>query len=241
MNYFNEALRVSNALVRYVCILARKVDVIFLVFVFLCVFGIKPTYAQTLEQVYYPSVSTNITIGNTKIKYKTALFIKFDSEEKPDIYHFQNALSLGLYKSKKIKIDGSLLYRRYNVFDENTTNEFRPAQTIKITGLFKALVIENSLKFEQRFRETYSNRWIYKIQFGGMNKTFNFLPTKINNEFLYSFNSTSTGYENRFLVELANSVLNQPVSISIQHRMKNIFTDKDLKHLLILKTDISLP
>ena len=44
MNYFNEALRVSNALVRYVYILARKVDVFFLVFVFLCVFGIKPIY-----------------------------------------------------------------------------------------------------------------------------------------------------------------------------------------------------
>lgn len=241
MKCFNDAFRVSNGLTRYVNIFARKAYVTFLVFVFIYVLGSQPTYAQTLEQVYYPSISTDITIGNTKFKYKTALFINFDSEEKPDIYHFQNALSLGLYKSKKIKIDGSLLYRRYNVFDENTTNEFRPSQTIKITSLFKVLVLENSLKFEQRFRETYSNRWIYKIQFGGMNETFKFLPTKINNEFLYSFNSTSKGYENRFLIELTNSVLNQPVSISIQHRMKNIFSDKDLKHLLILKTDISLP
>ena len=76
--------------------------IIFLVFVFIYVLGSQPTYAQTLEQVYYPSISTDITIGNAKFKYKTALFINFDSEEKPDIYHFQNALSLGLYKSKKI-------------------------------------------------------------------------------------------------------------------------------------------
>ena len=97
MNCFNDAFRVSNCLTRYVNIFARKAYVTFLVFVFIYVLGSQPTYAQTLEQVYYPSISTDITIGNAKFKYKTALYINFDSEEKPEIYNVQNALSLGLY------------------------------------------------------------------------------------------------------------------------------------------------
>ena len=46
-----------------------------------------------------------------------------------------------------------------------------------------------------------------------------------------------TGYENRFSLTFSDSVFDLPVSIGLQHRMKNIFSDKDLNHLFVLKTD----
>lgn len=196
-------------------------------------------YSQTLQNIYHPSIAKKFNLAGKSIKYKTAIFINFDSEEKPDFYHFENQISLDIYKGNKFKLEGSFKYRRYNIFDENITNEFRPAQTIKFSKKSNGLVLDNSFKFEQRFRETYSNRWRYKFQIGGLNRKSKIFPGKLNNEFLYTFNKDKTGYENRFLITLSDNIMNLPVSFSIQHRLKNIFSEKDLKHLIVFKTDFS--
>tara|TARA_B100000989_G_scaffold115484_1_gene84918 strand:+ start:1287 stop:1997 length:711 start_codon:yes stop_codon:yes gene_type:complete len=196
-------------------------------------------YSQTLQNIYHPSIAKKFNLAGKSIKYKTAIFINFDSEEKPDFYHFENQISLDIYKGNKFKLEGSFKYRRYNIFDENITNEFRPAQTIKFSKKSNGLILDNSFKFEQRFRETYSNRWRYKFQIGGLNRKSKIFSGKLNNEFLCTFNKDKTGYENRFLITLSDNIMNLPVSFSIQHRLKNIFSEKDLKHLIVIKTDFS--
>lgn len=196
-------------------------------------------YSQTLQNIYHPSIAKKFNLAGKSIKYKTAIFINFDSEEKPDFYHFENQISLDIYKGNKFKLEGSFKYRRYNIFDENITNEFRPAQTIKFSKKSNGLILDNSFKFEQRFRETYSNRWRYKFQISGLNRKSKIFSGKLNNEFLYTFNKDKTGYENRFLITLSDNIMNLPVSFSIQHRLKNIFSEKNLKHLIVFKTDFS--
>ena len=69
-------------------------------------------------------------MAGKSIKYKTAVFINFDSEER-QIFTTLRIKYHWVYKGNKFKLEGSFKYRRYNIFDENTTNEFRPAQTIK--------------------------------------------------------------------------------------------------------------
>lgn len=197
-------------------------------------------YSQTVQNIYHPSIAKKFNLAGKSIKYKTAVFINFDSEDKPDFYHFENQISLDIYKGNKFKLEGSFKYRRYNIFDENTTNEFRPAQTIKFSKKSNDLTLDNSFKFEQRFRETYSNRWRYKFQIVGLNKTSKIFPSKLNNEFLYTFNKDKVGFENRFMITLSDNMMNLPVSFSIQHRLKNIFSEKDLKHLIVFKTDFSI-
>ena len=222
--------------------LENKSNVKFILF-YLLLFGFtlnsNHIYSQTLQNIYHPSIAKKFNLAGKSIKYKTAVFVNFDSEDKPDFYHFENQISLDIYKGNKFKLEGSFKYRRYNIFDENTTNEFRPAQTIKFSKKSNGLILDNSFKFEQRFRETYSNRWRYKFQIGGLNRKSKIFSGKLNNEFLYTFNKDKTGYENRFLITLSDNIMNLPVSFSIQHRLKNIFSEKDLKHLIVFKTDFS--
>ena len=73
------------------------------------------------------------------------------------------------------------------VYDDNIENEYRPAQTIKISSKLSDYSIQNSMKFEQRFRDDYINRWVYKLQMGSK-EISPILPSKIANELLYSFN-----------------------------------------------------
>ena len=90
-------------------------------------------------------------------------------------------------KHNQIKLEASFVYRRYNVFDDNIENEYRPAQTIKISSKLSDYSIQNSMKFEQRFRDDYINRWVYKLQMGSFKEISPILPSKIANELLYSF------------------------------------------------------
>ena len=196
-------------------------------------------HAQNHENIFYPSIIKKVNVGDFSFKLKTAVFLNFSTKPTPDLNYFQQAIFFDVLKHKQIKLEASFVYRRYNVFDDNIENEYRPSQSIKISKkAFKYLII-NSLKFEQRFKDDYINRWVYKLQVGGFKEISQILPSKIANELLYSFNKDKTGYENRFSLTFSDSVFHFPVSIGLQHRMKNIFSNKDLYHLFILKTDIS--
>ena len=199
----------------------------------------QSVHAQNHENILYPSISKKLKVADFSFKLKTAVFVNFSDDPKPDLNYFQQAISFDVLKHNQIKLEASFVYRRYNVFDDNIENEYRPAQTIKISSKLSDYSIQNSMKFEQRFRDDYINRWVYKLQMGSFKEISPILPSKIANELLYSFNKDKTGYENRLSLTFSDSVFDLPVSIGLQHRMKNIFSDKDLNHLFVLKTDFS--
>ena len=100
-----------------------------------------------------------------------------------------------------------------------------------------AIKLRHRLRFEQRFKKVYSNRWWYSFDFNLFPNHSKFTPRKITNDFLFDFNTSKKSYENRLNIAVTNQVLRTPIKVGMQYRTRKLFTGEPLKHLLVVRTD----
>jgi len=198
------------------------------------------TFAQNPGLISYHNFSSQFEIGLFEpVKTSSIVYLDYNRYEEPEIFFVEQTFSNRVYKKGNWSVDARFTYRRYRPFKEEATNEFRPTTVVSFQQSRLKYRIVHGFRFEQRFRETYSNRWRYKLDLNLNESTSKLFPLKWSNEFLYDFNSSRKNYENRFRFQLQQDVFGTGLRVSLEHRSKNLFSENKLQHLLVLRTDYS--
>ena len=71
-------------------------------------------------------------------------------------------------------------------------------------------------------------------------KSDRFLPKRISNDFLIDFNNVRKKVENRLTFRLIEDLNNKPIEIGIQHRLRNLYNNEKIEHLIVLRTNWSI-
>ena len=193
--------------------------------------------AQEIDLLSFNRFIAPITFADEHlIVARTVFFTDYTSSSKPELVFFQQSFQRDLGSKGPFSLSVQLLYRRYNLLPAGSKNEYRPIQVIGYSHN-NAIKLRQRLRFEQRFKSEYSNRWWYSFDFNLFPNHPRYTTRKITNDFLFDFNETKKSYENRLNVSVAEQVVGIPLKLGIQYRTRKLFTGEPLKHLLVLRTD----
>ena len=200
----------------------------------------QPLYSQEIDLLSFNRFTIPISFnGEEQLISKTVFYSDFTSYDQPERVFFQQSLQRNLGALGALgafSISAQLIYRRYNLLPIGSKNEYRPVQVIGYAHN-NAIKLRHRLRFEQRFKKEYSNRWWYSFDFNLFPNHSKFTPRKITNDFLFDFNTSKKSYENRLNIAVTNQVLRTPIKVGMQYRTRKLFTGEPLKHLLVVRTD----
>lgn len=202
-------------------------------FIFLSAKG----FSQEIDLLSFNRFTAPIHFGGEEqFISKTVFYSDLTSYTQPEFVFFQQALQRNIGSRGPFSLSVQLLYRWYNLLPAGSKNEYRPVQVITFAH-DNGIKLRQRLRFEQRFKKEYSNRWWYSFDFNLFPNHSRFASRKITNDFLFDFNATKKSYENRLNVAVTNQVLGAPITVGMQYRTRKLFTGEPLKHLLVLRTD----
>lgn len=205
-------------------------------FLFLGAFSL-PLFSQDIDLLSFNRFTILINFnGEEQLSSKTLFYSDFTSYDQPELVFFQQALQRNIGAWGAFSLSAQFIYRRYNLLPVGSKNEYRPVQVIGYAHN-NAIELRQRLRFEQRFKKEYSNRWWYSFDFNLFPNHSKFASRKITNDFLFDFNGIKKSYENRLNIAVTNQVLDTPIKVGIQYRTRKLFTGEPLKHLLVLRTD----
>ena len=205
-------------------------------FLFLGAFSL-PLFSQDIDLLSFNRFTIPINFnGEEQLSSKTLFYSDFTSCDQPELVFFQQALQRNIGAWGAFSLSAQFIYRRYNLLPVGSKNEYRPVQVIGYAHN-NAIELRQRLRFEQRFKKEYSNRWWYSFDFNLFPNHSKFASRKITNDFLFDFNGNKKSYENRLNIAVTNQVLGTPIKVGIQYRTRKLFTGEPLKHLLVLHTD----
>lgn len=196
-----------------------------------------PLHSQEIDLLSFNRFTVPISInGEEQFISKTVFYSNLTSYEQPELVFFQQSFQRNLGLRGPFTLSVQLLYRRYNLLPVGSNNEYRPVQVIGYTHN-NAIQLRQRLRFEQRFKKEYSNRWWYSFDFNLFPNHSKFASRKITNDFLFDFNANKKSYENRLNIGVTNQIFGAPIKVGMQYRTRKLFTGERLKHLLVLRTD----
>lgn len=205
---------------------------------FLLIFS-TPVVAQDLGLISFHRFATSIPVNEQRsIESSSIIYMNYDSFESAELFFLQHALGTELANKNGWSFQGHLILRRYRPFTNRFENEIRPTQIVQKRFRGEHYFITHHFRFEQRFRDTYSNRWIYRVVLLKKQPTSK-VPIRLRNEILYDFNENRSVTENRIQLQFQTPLVINGLKLSFEHRSKNLFSDNDIQHQLVLRTDYS--
>ena len=216
----------------------KKIELIYMILGVLVIGAFSASvHSQQIDLLSFNRFTIPISFnGVEQLSSKTVFYSDFTSHDQPKRVFFQQALQRNVGEWGPVSLSVQLLYRRYNLLPVGSKNEYRPVQVIGYAHN-NAMQFRQRLRFEQRFKKEYSNRWWYSFDFNLFPNHSKFASRKINNDFLFDFNATKKSYENRLNIAVTNQVLGTPIKVGMQYRTRKLFTGEPVKHLLVLRTD----
>lgn len=224
------------------CLLLLKAFSLFLssfLLLFLTSYPSSQAQAQEFNLLSFNRISTQLKLSDQyRIGSKTVVYSDYTSYDTPKRVFFQQSFDYRLPAWGKVSLSVQLLYRRYHLLPSGSQNEYRPVQILAYSH-GNQIKLQQRLRFEQRFKAQYSNRWWYSFDFYAFNQS-GIGPKRITNDFLFDFNSDRRSYENRFNVQVADRFLGTPIQVGLQYRTRKLFSGDPLEHQLVIRTDWKL-
>jgi len=156
-------------------------------FLFLGAFSL-PLFSQDIDLLSFNRFTIPINFnGEEQLSSKTLFYSDFTSYDQPEWVFFQQALQRNIGAWGAFSLSAQFIYRRYNLLPVGSKNEYRPVQVIGYAHN-NAIELRQRLRFEQRFKKEYSNRWWYSFDFNLFPNHSKFASRKITNDFLFDFN-----------------------------------------------------
>lgn len=196
--------------------------------------------AQDADIYSFNRVSIPLSIGNNfSLLSKTVLFTNYTSYDSPKLVFIQQSFQRDIIELDKFTLRIQFLYRKSNLPEIGSQSEYRPIQEL-IYSHDNSINLRQKLRIEQRFKDQYSNRIWYSFNLNVLSKSDRFLPKRISNDFLIDFNNVRKKVENRLTFRLIEDLNNKPIEIGIQHRLRNLYNNEKIKHLIVLRTNWSI-
>ncbi|MEX2477256.1 MAG: DUF2490 domain-containing protein [Gracilimonas sp.] len=201
-------------------------------------------FGQNTDWIWRPVVSYSWK-SSDQLSYSTKLEMfnsvtDFDNQEA--IQYIEPQFSFSYSLSPRVKLGGGFYSRWVDPLYSGYAYEQRLLQQIGFVTYLGDRRIAHRARIEQRFRNTnYLNRFRYQLSYDFPLQGDRLDPGEnyilMYNDAMVAFNKSTFSGENRAGVGLGwyfNS--KRKFELGFSYRTKNIFTDRDLGHVLLLNT-----